>query len=84
MLTTLSGNHESLESKIPKRKKARHNTRLSCKIVYFIETTSAYPSGRSAFSTDDIVAAVLVDTRFGRLWTARLALLVALLALTLV
>jgi putative copper resistance protein D len=30
----------------------------------------------------DIVAAVLVDTRFGRLWTARLALLVALLALT--
>ncbi|MET4790948.1 hypothetical protein JEY40_07860 [Bradyrhizobium japonicum] len=48
-----SGNHESLESKIPKRKKARPNTRLSCKIEYFIETTSAYPSGRSAFFTDD-------------------------------
>jgi hypothetical protein len=48
-----SGNHESLESKIPKRKKARPNTRLSCKIEYFIETTSAYRSGRSAFFTDD-------------------------------
>jgi hypothetical protein len=48
-----SGNHESLESKIPKRKKARPNTRLSCKIEYFIETTSAYLSGRSAFFTDD-------------------------------
>jgi hypothetical protein len=51
-----SGNHESLESKIPKRKKARPNTRLSCKIEYFIETTSAYLSGRSAFFTDDFVA----------------------------
>jgi hypothetical protein len=50
-----SGNHESLESKIPKRKKARPNTRLSCKIEYFIETTSAYLSGRSAFFTDDYV-----------------------------
>jgi hypothetical protein len=50
-----SGNHESLESKIPKRKKARPNTRLSCKIEYFIETTSAYLSGRSAFFTDDCV-----------------------------
>jgi hypothetical protein len=40
-----SGNHESLESKIPKRKKARPNTRLSCKIEYFIETTFAYLSG---------------------------------------
>jgi hypothetical protein len=48
-----SGNHESLESKIPKRKKARPNTHLSCKIEYFIETTSAYLSGRSAFFTDD-------------------------------
>jgi hypothetical protein len=28
-------------------------TRLSCKIEYFIETTSAYLSGRSAFFTDD-------------------------------
>jgi hypothetical protein len=52
-----SGNHESLESKIPKRKKARPNTRLSCKIEYFIETTSAYLSGRSAFFTDDSVFA---------------------------
>jgi hypothetical protein len=60
-----SGNHESLESKIPKRKKARPNTRLSCKIEYFIETTSAYLSGRSAFFTDDWVA------RFARLaWKA--------------
>jgi len=50
-----SGNHESLKSKIPKRKKARSNTRLSCKIEYFIETTSAYLSGRSAFFTDDTV-----------------------------
>jgi len=50
-----SGNHESLESKIPKRKKARPNTRLSCKIEYFIETTSAYLSGRSAFFTDDFL-----------------------------
>src|SRR6185312_14612636 len=48
-----SGNHESLESKISKRKKARPNTRLSCKIEYFIETTPAYLSGRSAFFTDD-------------------------------
>jgi hypothetical protein len=48
-----SGNHESLESKIPKRKKVRPNTRLSCKIEYFIQTTSAYLSGRSAFFTDD-------------------------------
>jgi hypothetical protein len=52
-MTPPSGNHESLESKIPKRKKARPNTRLSCKIEYFIETTSAYLSGRSAFFTDD-------------------------------
>jgi hypothetical protein len=52
-----SRNHESLESKIPKRKKARPNTRLSCKIQSFIETTSAYPSGRSAFFTDDYSAA---------------------------
>jgi hypothetical protein len=36
-----SGNHESLETKIPKRKKARPNTRLSCKIKYFIQTTFA-------------------------------------------
>jgi len=53
-MTRPSGNHESLESKIPKRKKPRPNTRLSCKIEYFIETTSAYLSGRSAFFTDDL------------------------------
>jgi len=51
-----SGNHESFESKIPKRKKARPNTRLSCKIEYFIETTFAYLSGRSAFFTDDLLS----------------------------
>jgi hypothetical protein len=56
-MTRPSGNHESLESKIPKRKKPRPNTRLSCKIEYFIETTSAYLSGRSAFFTDDFRAA---------------------------
>lgn len=44
------GNHELLESKIPERKKARLNIRLSCKIECFIETTSAY---RSAFFTGD-------------------------------
>src|SRR5882724_6713097 len=44
------GDVRSLESKIPKRKKARPNTRLSCKVEYFIETTSACLSGRSAFS----------------------------------
>jgi hypothetical protein len=48
-----SGNHESLESKIPKRKKARPKTRLSCKIEYFIKTTYAYLPSRSAFFTDD-------------------------------
>jgi len=48
-----SGNHKSRESKIQKRKKARPNTPLSCKIEYFIETTSAYLSGRSEFFTDD-------------------------------
>ena len=48
-----SGNHKSLESKIPKRKKARPNTWLSCKIKYFLETISADLSGRSAFFTDD-------------------------------
>jgi hypothetical protein len=48
-----SGNHESLESKNQKRKKARPNTRLSCKIEYFIQTNYAYLSGRSAFFTND-------------------------------
>ncbi|WP_370196279.1 amidohydrolase [Bradyrhizobium elkanii] len=41
------------KAKSPKRKKPRPNNRLSCKIEYFNETTSAYPSGRSAFFTDD-------------------------------
>jgi hypothetical protein len=50
-----SGNHESLESKNQKRKKARPNTRLSCKIEYFIQTNYAYLSGRSAFFTNDYV-----------------------------
>ncbi|WP_210215179.1 hypothetical protein, partial [Bradyrhizobium elkanii] len=58
-----SGNHESLESKIPKRKKPRPNTRLSCKIEYFIETTSAYLSGRSAFFTDDCGYCIRLDLR---------------------
>ena len=48
-----SGNHESLESRIPNRKKARPNTRLSCNIEYFIQTSSAYLSSRFAFFTDD-------------------------------
>jgi hypothetical protein len=51
-----SGNHESLESKNQKRKKARPNTRLSCKIEYFIQTNYAYLSGRSAFFTNDGLA----------------------------
>jgi hypothetical protein len=61
-----SGNHESLESKIPKRKKARLDTRLSCKIEYFIETTSAYLSSRSAFFTDDSLGRCWHSTRLLR------------------
>jgi hypothetical protein len=34
----------------------RPHNRLSCKIEYFIQTTSADLSGRSAFFTDDLVA----------------------------
>jgi hypothetical protein len=64
-----SGNHESLESKIPKRKKARPNTRLSCKIEYFIETTSAYLSGRSAFFTDDQPAKNIGTNSIARIHT---------------
>jgi hypothetical protein len=52
-MTRRQGITNRCESKIPKRKKARPNTRLSCKIEYFVETTSAYLSGRSAFFTDD-------------------------------
>src|SRR5215831_2277346 len=53
MSTTPSGNHESLKSKIPKRKKARSNSQLSCKIKYYIKTNSACFPARSAFFTDD-------------------------------
>src|SRR6478752_2013404 len=53
MSTTLSGNHESLKSKIRKRRKARSNTPLSCKIEYYFKTNSACFSGQSAFFTDD-------------------------------
>lgn len=48
-----SGNHESLKSKIQKRKKARSNAPLSCKIKYYINATFSYFSGRSVFFTDD-------------------------------
>ncbi|MGY4354910.1 spore coat polysaccharide biosynthesis protein SpsF (cytidylyltransferase family) [Bradyrhizobium sp. i1.3.1] len=57
MSTTPSGNHESPKSKILKRKKARSNTPLSCKIEYYIKTNSAYFSDQSAFFTDDYVDA---------------------------
>jgi hypothetical protein len=53
MPTMPSGNHESFKSKIPKRKKARSNIPLSCKIQYYIKTNFAYFSARSAFFTDD-------------------------------
>jgi len=56
MSTTPSGNHESPKSKILKRKKARSNTPLSCKIEYYIKTNSAYFSDQSAFFTDDFIA----------------------------
>ena len=55
MSTTPSGNHESPKSKILKRKKARSNTPLSCKIQYYIKANSADRSSRSAFFTDDEV-----------------------------
>jgi hypothetical protein len=47
-----SRNHESLRKQIPKCKKARPNTRLSCKIEYFIKTTYASLPSRSAFFTE--------------------------------
>jgi len=53
-------------------------------VGWFIGTAASMTGDWSEILKPDIVAAVLVDTRFGRLWTARLALLVALLALTLV
>jgi hypothetical protein len=49
----LSANHESLKSKISKRKNARSNTPLSCNIQSHFKTNSAYFSGRTAFFTDD-------------------------------
>ena len=70
-MTRRQGITNHLESKIPKRKKPRPYTRLSCKIEYFMETTSAYLSGRSAFFTDDDQARVasaapfLIDQRSG-------------------
>jgi hypothetical protein len=50
-----SGNHESLKSKIPKRKKARPTPRFPAKSNTYIKTTSAYFLGRSAFFTDDFL-----------------------------
>ena len=46
-------NHESPQSKILKRKKARSNTPLSCRIEYYIKTNSACFSDRSVFFTCD-------------------------------
>jgi hypothetical protein len=53
-----SGNHESLKSKIPKRKKAELNAPLSCKIQHDLNATSAYFLGQSAFFTDDYMGAL--------------------------
>jgi len=53
MSTTPPGIHELPKSKILKRKKARSNTPLSCKIKYYIETNSACFLGQSAFFTED-------------------------------
>ena len=53
-------------------------------VGWFIGTAASMTGDWSEILKPDIVAAVLVDTRLGRLWTGRLALLVALLALTLV
>ncbi|MBP1293529.1 hypothetical protein M2192_007606 [Bradyrhizobium elkanii USDA 61] len=52
-MTRRQGITNRCESKIPKRKKPRPHTRLSCKIEYFIQVTSVYLSGRSAFFTDN-------------------------------
>jgi hypothetical protein len=53
MSTTLSGNHEPPKNEIPKRRKVRPHTPLSCKIEYFLKTILAYFLGQSAFFTDD-------------------------------
>jgi hypothetical protein len=66
MPTTPSGNHESLKSKIPKRKKARPNTPLSCRTKYSIKTNSTYFPGRSAFFTDDFLESVGLINDAGR------------------
>ncbi|MGO4513719.1 hypothetical protein AB4Z51_42825, partial [Bradyrhizobium sp. 2TAF36] len=63
-----SGNHESPKSKILKRKKARSNTPLSCKIEYYIKTNSAYFSDQSAFFTDDFV--IIRYLRSNKWWPA--------------
>jgi len=72
MSTTPSGNHESPKSKILKRKKARSNTPLSCKIEYYIKTNSAYFSDQSAFFTDDYrLGEEVVRTRLQRPYDGR-------------
>src|ERR1700744_4098538 len=59
----LSGNHESLKSKIQKRKKARSNTTLSCKIQYYIKHAFAYFSGQAVFFTDDSIGNLAANDR---------------------
>jgi putative copper resistance protein D len=51
---------------------------------WFIGTAASMTGDWSEILEPDVLAAVLVETRFGRLWTGRLALLAAILALTLV
>jgi len=63
----LSRNHESLKSKIPKRKKARSNTsRCPGEIQYSIKTNSGHFSGQTAFFTDDEVhSGIEANTHYG-------------------
>ena len=51
---------------------------------WFIGTAASMTGDWSEILEPDILAAVLVETQFGRLWIGRLALLAAMLALTLV
>jgi putative copper resistance protein D len=51
---------------------------------WFIGTAASMTGDWSEILEPDILAAVLVETRFGRLWTGRLAILMAMLGLTLV
>jgi putative copper resistance protein D len=51
---------------------------------WFIGTAASMTGEWSEILEPDVLAAVLVETRFGRLWIGRLALLAAMLALTLV